>query len=47
MTASTMAEDRKLCMAAGMDDYASKPVDPKALRLALTKVTSSKHQSVG
>jgi two-component system sensor histidine kinase/response regulator len=47
MTASTMAEDRKLCMAAGMDDYATKPVDPKALRLALTKVTSPEHQSVG
>jgi CheY-like chemotaxis protein len=37
MTASTMPEDRKLCMAAGMNDYTTKPVDPKALRAALTK----------
>lgn len=47
MTASTMAEDRKLCLAAGMDDYATKPCDPKALRLALTKVTGPGPQRVG
>jgi two-component system, sensor histidine kinase and response regulator len=38
MTASTLSEDRKSCMAAGMNDYTTKPVDPKALRAALTKV---------
>jgi CheY-like chemotaxis protein len=38
MTASTLPEDRKLCMAAGINDYTTKPVEQKALRAALTKV---------
>jgi two-component system, sensor histidine kinase and response regulator len=37
MTASTLPEDRKSCMAAGMNDYTTKPVDQKTLRAALTK----------
>ncbi|NDY93178.1 PAS domain S-box protein [Ideonella livida] len=37
MTANAFEEDRQRCLAAGMDDYLPKPVDPAALRQCLTR----------
>ena len=37
MTAAVMTEDRDRCMAAGMDDFVSKPVSLTAIRDALAR----------
>jgi PAS domain S-box-containing protein len=37
MTANAMEGDRERCLAAGMDDYISKPVDPGMLKSVLTR----------
>ncbi|HVB17008.1 MAG TPA: response regulator, partial [Stellaceae bacterium] len=37
MTANAMAQDRERCLAAGMNDYVGKPIEPQALRGALIR----------
>jgi CheY-like chemotaxis protein len=37
VTAHTLPSDREQCLAAGMDDYLPKPVNPEALQAALTR----------
>jgi signal transduction histidine kinase/DNA-binding response OmpR family regulator len=41
MTANSMAEDRDRCLAAGMDDYVSKPIRPQLLVEALRRHVES------
>jgi CheY-like chemotaxis protein len=41
MTASAMAEDRDECLAAGMDDYVSKPIRVEELMSALERAAGA------
>jgi CheY-like chemotaxis protein len=40
LTANAFAEDRRTCLEAGMDDHLVKPLEPDALRVALTRWTN-------
>ncbi len=42
LTANAMAEDRKLCLDSGMDDYLSKPIELKRLNEVLLKYSAYK-----
>jgi PAS domain S-box-containing protein len=41
MTAGALLEDRQRCIAAGMDDYLAKPIDPAQLRETLDRWTAT------
>jgi CheY-like chemotaxis protein len=47
MTAHALAEDRQRCLAAGMDDYLAKPIDPEKLRTTLDQWTRITARDVG
>lgn len=47
MTANAMAIDQEKCLAAGMNDYISKPIDPDRLLMTLTKWIVPSHPLAG
>ena len=44
MTAHAMSGDRERCLAAGMDGYVAKPIDPEALFRAIDEAMAAKHE---
>ncbi len=47
VTAHAMAGDREKFLAAGADDYLSKPISPAALKAVLARVTSQRRSDLG
>ena len=45
MTAHALVEERERCLAAGMNDHVTKPIDPDALFAALTRWTKHRAQA--
>ncbi|MEO5349069.1 MAG: response regulator [Magnetococcus sp. YQC-3] len=47
MTAHALADDKQMCLEAGMDDYITKPIDPRQLLRALNRWLQSGTQGAG
>ena len=47
MTANAFEEDRQAAFAAGMDDYASKPIEPARLERTIAEALARKREQQG